>query len=127
MAHFQIPLNLPHAGTISVRIETFARYRIENEALELAGLFDLIARLQHLLLPYRETGENPVPEEARAAVAEACGLGRRIVDEVEGLGIGHDRLGQAIRNLFETLELGEEGASLSLRAGENPDSALRPL
>jgi hypothetical protein len=41
-------------------------------------------------------------------------------------GIADDRLGQAVRNLFECLELGEEGAEISLRAGENPDSALRP-
>ncbi len=111
---FRIPLNLPHAGTIALRIE----YHLQG--IE-AGpeVMEPVERLIELLAPYREAGENP-PEEA-------AGLGRRIVDSIERLQAGHDRLGQAIRNLFECLELGEEGARLSLRAGENPQSPLRPI
>ena len=48
------------------------------------------------------------------------------MDEIEKAGAGADRLGQQVRNLFECLELGEEGAAISLRAGENPRSLLRP-
>ena len=47
--------------------------------------------------------------------------------EIERLKLGSDRLGQHVRNLFECLELGEEGAQISLRAGENPNSVQRPL
>ena len=54
-------------------------------------------------------------------------MGRLIVDDIERLGVGDDRIGQAVRNFFECLELGEEGARISLRAGENPKSALRPI
>ena len=37
-----------------------------------------------------------------------------------------DRLGQLVRNYFECLELGAEGAEISLRAGEDPRSLQRP-
>ena len=47
-------------------------------------------------------------------------------DDIEKNKLGGDRLGQAVRNLFECLALGEEGAAISLRAGENPRSTLRP-
>ena len=50
----------------------------------------------------------------------------QLVDEIERHALGEDRLGECIRNLFECLELGAEGAVLSLRAGENPDSLQRP-
>jgi hypothetical protein len=70
--------------------------------------------------------ENPPQDECRTAATEAARLGRALVDAVESGQFGDDRLGQAVRNLFECLELGEEGARISLRAGENPDSALRP-
>jgi hypothetical protein len=36
-----------------------------------------------------------------------------------------ERLGQAVRNLFECLGLPEEGADLGLQCGESPDSLLR--
>ena len=58
---------------------------------------------------------NRIAERARTLVS-------RIVDgETRG-----DRLGQHVRNLFECLALAEEGALLSLRCGERPDSLLRP-
>lgn len=57
MDYFQRPLNLPHAGKISMRIES--------------------------------------------------------------------HLQRVIRNLFECLSLGEEGMRISLRAGEDPNSAMR--
>lgn len=119
---FRIPLNLPHAGTIALRIE----YHLQGAEAG-AELMEPVERLIELLAPYREAGENPPAEEARKVVEEAASLGRRIVDSIDRLKAGHDRLGQAIRNLFECLELGEEGAQLSLRAGENPQSPLRPI
>jgi hypothetical protein len=63
---------------------------------------------------------------AKVVIAEVVALARKMVDAFERDGIADDRLGQAVRNLFECLELGAEGAEISLRAGENPDSALRP-
>lgn len=120
--HVRIPLNLPHAGTIAGRIE---RQLLPEPASE--GLMALVQELLALLGPFSASGENPGDPEAREVVAKAQALGRRIVDAIEQEHLGHDRIGQAIRNLFECLELGREGAVLSLRAGENPNSALRPV
>ncbi len=116
VAHFRLRLNLPHAATLAARI----RYHLRGAAADLSG------RLVALLDPWREAESNPPPEEAGRVVREAAALAREIVDVVEQAKLGHDRLGQAVRNLFEVLELGEEGAAISLRAGENPDSVLRP-
>ncbi len=115
-AFFRLPLNLPHAATVAARI----RYHRQGAADEATRLLVL------LLDPYREQEDNPAPDEAKRIADEAAVLGRRIVDELEAAKVGHDRLGQAVRNLFECLALGEEGAAISLRAGENPKSSLRP-
>ena len=120
--HFRIPLNLPHAATIAARIHFHLSEGPDApKALELAG------RLVALLAPYRMEDENPATDVADRVVTEGAAFARSIVTEIEQLKIGHDRLGQAVRNLFECFELGEEGATISLRAGENPNSALRPL
>jgi hypothetical protein len=116
MAYFRLPLNLPHAATVAVRVRHHGRPWSE----------ELTRRLVHLLDPYREREENPPAEEATRVVGEAAALLRRIVDEIEAAKGGNDKLGQAVRNCFECLGLGEEGAAISLRAGENPNSALRP-
>ena len=121
VAFFKIPLNLPHAATLAVRI----LYQIRQgspapRAVEKAG------ELVVLLEPYRDREDNGPEQDRPHVVEEATRLGRAIVDEVEQAKSGHDRLGQAVRNLFECLELGEEGAEISLRAGENPRSLLRP-
>ncbi|HLF94507.1 MAG TPA: hypothetical protein VJB14_13675 [Planctomycetota bacterium] len=118
---FKIPLNLPHAATISVRILYLLRQgRPAPAAIEVAS------RLVILLEPFRDREDKGEADEAGRATREAAALGRAIVDEVERAGAGTDRLGQQVRNLFECLELGEEGARVSLRAGENPNSLLRP-
>ncbi len=119
--HFRIPLNLPHAGTLAGRIVYHLSPRVSDP-----DVMGTAERLVALLGPYRQAGENPPQEEARRVVEEAAALARTLVDGIERLKAGHDRLGQVIRNLFECLELGEEGAIISLRAGENPDSVLRP-
>lgn len=123
----QIPLDLPHAGTICWRLDTLLGQAEGASASQKAPMMDTIYALRGLLEPFREEGENPgTEEECAAAVTAAAGLGRTLVDHIERLGLGGDRIGQCVRNLFECLELGEEGMSLSLRAGENPRSALRP-
>ncbi|MEO8376443.1 MAG: hypothetical protein ABI579_02135 [Candidatus Sumerlaeota bacterium] len=124
---FNIPLDLPHAGTVSIRIaQTLDRngaFKIENSE----KMKSLVVMLVQMLAPYKEEGENPRQDKALIARDNAAALGRQIVDEIERLGAADDRVGQCIRNLFECLELGEEGAALSLRAGENPKSPQRPI
>lgn len=120
-AFFRIPLNLPHAATISVRILYHLR-----QGRPAAAAIGEASKLVILLDPFRERDGNGDDAEARTVSAEAAAIGRAIVDEIEKAGVGGDRLGQQVRNLFECLELGEEGAAISLRAGENPRSLLRP-
>ncbi|HSP06184.1 MAG TPA: hypothetical protein VLR94_03360 [Acidobacteriota bacterium] len=127
MGYFRIPLDLPHAATISERIATLVHRALDETTAEADSITELTNDLFDLLWPYRASGENPPEPEASETREEAARLGRAIVQEIERLQIGGDRLGQCIRNLFECLELGEEGAEISLRAGENPNSLQRPL
>ena len=122
MAAFNLPLNLPHAATVARRILHHMRGRgAPVEALQRVG--GLIV----LLEPWRDLEDNGPPEPAEEARRSAAAMGRLIVDDIESCGVGYDRLGQAVRNLFECLSMGEEGARLSLRAGENPNSTMRPV
>ena len=118
---FNLPLNLPHAATVAVRILYQLRQgRPAPEAIERTG------ELVMLLEAYRDRDDNGPEQDRPHVIEEAVRLGRAVVDEIEKAGAGADRVGQQIRNLFECLERGEEGAEISLRAGENPDSLLRP-
>jgi len=123
---FHIPLNLPHAGTVSLRIARQISRHGPEFPPESHELVRLLAELSGLLQPYMMGEENPPEAEGQRVAEAALRLGRLIVDQVEQLKWGDDRLGQCVRNLFECLEHGEEGASISLRAGESPESAQRP-
>jgi len=115
-------INLPHAHTILGRL--VQRLASQQEpAFEETPLPDLLAELDRLLRPYVE--DPPAEEAVRAADAVAV-VTRQLVGEIESAGYQGDRLGQSVRNLFECLGLAEEGAELSLRCGERPDSLLRP-
>lgn len=119
-----IPLNLPHARTIVQRIEMRLSQVLASGAYATENLESLLGELAEILAPYddgNDPGENC--DDVRKQAAE---IGRRLVDEIEALEAGSDRLGQAVRNLFECLGFAMEGAELSLRAGENPNSLLRP-
>ena len=119
---FDVKLNLPHAGRIARRL--LAILHSDGQDRTTAG--QTATKLAGLLDPYYESDENPSAQLAARIRLEAAELGRQFVDHVELDGLGHDRLGQCVRNFFECLELGREGAVISLRAGENPDSMQRP-
>lgn len=120
--HFQLPLNLPHAGRIARRIVVLLRNSGHDDAPACAAALEM----ESLLAPYYDSEENPPGPRAFRVRDHAALLGRRLVDHIESEGLGQDRLGQCVRNYFECLELGLEGAQLSLRAGENPRSIQRP-
>lgn len=125
--YFDIPLNLPHAGTIAARLCQVIENRGIGKDLRFLRLAEEAEELEALLRPYRLTGEDPLDAtEAEQVRQEAATKGRALVDSVARLGLGDDRIGQCVRNLFECLEMGEEGALLSLRAGEDPHSLQRP-
>ena len=120
-----VRINLPHARTIVERI---------GRTLDVLGGFgheanggaqplsDALAELGGALRPF---DTDPVAEEALRAADVAAAKGRTLVDVIALTPYQSDRLGQHVRNLFECLGLPEEGALLSLRCGEKPDSPLR--
>lgn len=120
-----VQINLPHARTIVGRIgrslEALGGFAEQGDggALELHAAY---AGLQEAVTPY---DEDPGLEDALAAADGIAARGRALVDAVLDTPCRGDRLGQSVRNLFECLGLPEEGAELSLRCGERPDSLLR--
>lgn len=127
VAHFRVPLNLPHAGTVAARIQYLLARRVDAADSTRRRLLETARELAELLEPYRAAGDNPARAEAERVAELAAAIGRELVDAIERQRLGEDRLGQCVRNLFELLELGEEGAIVSLRAGENPNSLQRPI
>jgi hypothetical protein len=125
MAHFDIPLDLPHAGRVADRILVIVQRHAEEKGIEAPEAIDAAERLWNLL--FRYSGEDDNPVGALKIRDDAAAIAREIVDAIAASGLTSDRLGQLIRNFFECLELGEEGAEISLRAGENPKSLQRPV
>ena len=125
MGHFDIPLDLPHAGRIADRILVIVQRHAEEKGVEAPEAIDAAEKLWSLL--FRYSGEDDNPAGAMKIREEAAAIGRELVDSIAASHLTSDRLGQLIRNFFECLELGEEGAEISLRAGENPNSLQRPL
>ena len=119
---FDVPLNLPHAGRVARRLVTFLHRDGHGGTAAAATAVQIV----QLLDPHFDSDENPAPAVAERVRQEAAELGRRFVEQVELDALGHDRLGQGVRNYFECLALGREGAALSLRAGEDPKSLQRP-
>lgn len=115
-------INLPHAQTVLGRIVRSLSIQ-HTPPYDETALPVLLAELDRRLRPY---WEDPPAGQAVAAADAVAEVARRMVDEIEAVGYRGDRLGQCVRNLFECLGLAEEGAELSLRCGERPDSPLRP-
>ncbi|HYS55266.1 MAG TPA: hypothetical protein VER58_16035 [Thermoanaerobaculia bacterium] len=125
MAHFDIPLDLPHAGRLADRILALLEKHTEEMELEVPEVMDTADKLSSYL--FRNAGGDDNPPNAMEVRDQAADLGRQLVDTMEAAHITGDRLGQLVRNLFECLELGKEGSEISLRAGENPNSLQRPI
>lgn len=127
MAHFDIPLDLPHAGRLADRILSLLERLADERGVEAPEALELADQLSNRLFRYSASEENPPDAEAYAARDEAAEIARQLVAALESAHLTTDRVGQYVRNLFECLELGKEGAEISLRAGENPDSLQRPV
>ncbi|MEO8501717.1 MAG: hypothetical protein ABI565_12430 [Vicinamibacteria bacterium] len=116
-------INLPHARTIAERIERQLEILRVLEGEGSKPLNAAAIALRSRLEPWLEDSD---PEAAAASadpiVAVARDLVKAIVDDERARS---DRLGQCIRNLFECLGLPNEGRSVSLACGENPDSLMR--
>jgi hypothetical protein len=126
MAHFDIPLDLPHAGRIADRLFIIVQRHAEEKKIDAPEAVEAAERLWNLLFRYSGEDDNPPEPEAMKVRDEAAATGREIVAAVVAANLTSDRLGQLVRNLFECLELGKEGSEISLLAGENPKSLQRP-
>jgi hypothetical protein len=115
-------INLPHAYTILGRIARCVDVQ-RNPPPEETAIPALLTELEHLL---RDYPEDPKPDIAIPVAVQAAAIARSLVAEIEKVGYRGDRLGQCVRNLFECLDFRQEGAELSLRCGERPDSPMRP-
>ena len=121
-------MNLPHAARVATRVrEVIERHPRYDDAGPGFGdeVDDELAAIERLLWPIAEADENPPRGEAEAVAERLAGHGRKLVDVLEKHGVKSDRLGQCVRNFFECLERGAEGAELGLRAGEEPGSVQR--
>ena len=127
MAHYDIPLDIPHAGRLSDRLLTLIERFVTEMGIDAPELLDTAEQLSNLLFRYAAQDDNPAPAESMALRDEAAAIGRTLVEQMVAAKVTSDRLGQLVRNFFECLELGEEGAEISLRAGENPNSLQRPI
>ena len=120
-----VNLNLPHSRTIIARI---------RRSLEALGAFTergnggatvlqvALAVLEEQAQPFED---DPPYERALAEADVIAERARDLVAAILDTSARGDRLGQFVRNLFECLGLAEEGALLSLKCGERPDSPLR--
>ena len=127
MPHFDLPLDLPHAGRIAARIVRLLERHCEEHGIDAPEVLDLAETLDARLAKYVERDDNPPDDEAAGIREKAAALGRQLVTALETQNIRGDRLGQYVRNLFECLAMGKEGAEISLRAGEDPASLQRPV
>ncbi|MCU0317304.1 MAG: hypothetical protein MUC92_12000 [Fimbriimonadaceae bacterium] len=118
MASFDIPLNLPHAAKVAQRLVG----RLDPTSPKSHALAQQLAEF---LNPCAY--EEPSPAEAVITSSEALALLQLVVAAIVEEGQGNDRVGQAVRNLYECLERGEEGARQGLVAGEDPRSPQRPV
>ena len=120
-----VNVNLPHTRTLVARIW---RSLEAQDALTETGdatattLGVALTALEEEVRPFED---DPPLEAALAAADRVAERGRDLVAAIVASPARGDRLGQSVRNLFECLGLAEEGATLSLKCGERPDSPLR--
>jgi hypothetical protein len=120
-----VNVNLPHARTLIQRIgrslEALGAFAESGNggALSLHQAFDSLER------EARPFDDDPPFEKALAAADAMAVRARALVVAILQTPARGDRLGQSVRNLFECLGLAQEGAELSIKCGERPDSPLR--
>ena len=116
-----VSINLPHARTIVSRI---------GRTLEASQAFpeadDLLATLYDALeQSVRGFEEDPPFADALRSADAVADQGRLLAAAIIESTVRGDPIGRHVRNLFECLGLAEEGATLSLQCGEDPESLLR--
>jgi hypothetical protein len=118
-------INLPHARTIVQRVGRTLEVLGGFAEAGNGGAVALHAAFEGLEGSLRDFDGDPPAEEAVAAADTVAAKARTLVGAILATPCRSDRLGQHVRNLFECLGLAEEGAQLSLKCGERPDSPMR--
>ena len=113
---FNVPVDLQHAHTVVGRIQHILLQSATDDSAPRLSL-ERLGRIEELLQSSRSE-----EEVCKMASAEA----RLLVADIQLEGVKSDRIGQRMRNLFELLGLGREGAEIGLLCGENPNSLQRP-
>jgi hypothetical protein len=119
-----VEINLPHSRAVIVRIGRTLEFLggFKDDGGGTSALEAAFEAVEREAAPFEE---DPAQTEALAAADRLAERGRALVAAIEATEIRSDRLGQHVRNLFECLGLAAEGADLSLRCGEKPDSPMR--
>jgi hypothetical protein len=119
-----VHVNLPHSRTVLARIGRMLDFlgARREEAAGGPGLHAAFQAMERAAEPYDEDPALAAAIDAADALADRA---RELVAALVATPVRSDRLGQHVRNLFECLGLPEEGAELSLRCGEKPDSMMR--
>jgi hypothetical protein len=118
-------INLPHSRTVVQRIARTLDALGAFHQEENGGALALETAITDLMGLLQDFDEDPPFESAITAADLAAARARDLVAAILATSHRSDRLGQHVRNLFECLGLGEEGAEVSLQCGERPDSPLR--
>jgi hypothetical protein len=119
-----VNINLPHSRTVVQRIGRMLEFlgALRPDARGGPALQEAFDLLEKDAEPF---DEDPALEAAVTSADALAVRARGLVDALVAAEVRSDRLGQHVRNLFECLALAEEGAELSLRCGERPDSPMR--
>lgn len=124
MPAFAADVNLPHSRTILARL---------SQTLDAQGILDgedgpvvtdLMRALEGLLSPF---DDDPADDVSAAVASSAAMLARVVGERLRDGGVFESQVGRHVRNLFECLGRGDEGATLALELGEDPGSPLRPV
>jgi hypothetical protein len=118
-------INRPHARTIVQRVGRTLEVLGGFAEAGNGGAVALHAAFEGLEGSLRDFDGDPPAEEAVAAADTVAAKAGTLVGAILATPCRSDRLGQHVRNLFECLGLAEEGAQLSLKCGERPDSPMR--
>jgi len=119
-----VQINLPHSRTVLSRIGRMLEF-VGALSADAAGGSALQAAFREIERAAEPYDEDPAPGPALEAADALAARARALVDALVATPVRSDRLGQHVRNLFECLGLPDEGAELSLRCGEKPDSLMR--
>jgi len=118
-----VDINLPHGRTVANRLISSLDASGVLELEHGPEIYDLLRAVSSVLSAFPEDPSDFVG----ATVAEASALLlRTVVIRLKESEVDDSQIGRHVRNLFECLGMGEEGARLAIEVGEDPASPLRP-